>query len=280
MVFGLISTIIPVMISRGPLVILLMLVFRAAPAADAPRIMLDYELYAQGRYVYERNCIVCHGPRGDGQGEMSKTISPKPRSFREGMFKFRTTPWEKLPTEDDLRHTITGGLTGTAMGMFTQLQPDDVTAVIEYVKSFSRRWRKPENYAEPLTFPPPPGWLDDDQAAARHIAAGKVLFTNICATCHGPNADGKGPTAPMLKDIWGLPSVPSDLRQPHLRCGDGPADIFRVLTTGLNGTPMISQAQTLTEEQRWQVAAYIQSIRIEGPPLLNPSSPAVKTTAR
>ena len=84
----------------------------------------------------------------------------------------------------------------------------------------------------------------------------------------------------MLKDIWGLPSVPSDLRQPHLRCGDGPADIFRVLTTGLNGTPMISQAQTLTEEQRWQVAAYIQSIRIEGPPLLNPSSPAVKTTAR
>jgi mono/diheme cytochrome c family protein len=280
MAFGPVSTMILEMYSNGLSIALFMLLFRVATAADSPRLTLDFELYSQGRYVYERNCIVCHGPRGDGQGEMSKTISPKPRSFREGMFKFRTTPWGKLPTEDDLRHTITGGLTGTAMGMFTQLQPDDVTAVIEYVKSFSRRWRKPENYAEPLTFPPPPEWLDDDQAAARHIAAGKVLFTNICATCHGPNADGKGPTAPALKDIWGLPSVPSDLRQPHLRCGDGPADIFRVLTTGLNGTPMISQAQTLTEEQRWQVAAYIQSIRIEGPPLLNPSSPAVKTTAR
>lgn len=266
--------------SASPVVFLLMLSVAVAFSADAPRTTLDFELYAQGRYVYERNCIICHGARGDGQGEMSKTIMPKPRSFREGMFKFRSTPWDKLPTEDDLRRTITGGLTGTAMGMFTQLQSDDVTAVIEYVKSFSRRWRKPENYAEPLTFPPPPDWIGDRAKSAAHVSAGKVLFTNICSTCHGPNADGKGPTAPTLKDIWGLPSASSDLRQPHLRCGDGPADIFRVLTTGLNGTPMLSFAQVLTPEQRWQVAAFIASIRIDGPPLLNPSSPAAKVSGR
>ena len=41
---------------------------------------------------------------------------------------------------------------------------------------------------------------------------------------------------------------------------------------GLNGTPMISYAQTLTEQQRWQIIAYVMSKRIEGPPLLNPSS--------
>lgn len=269
----------PVMFSNRILPCLLVLACCHAPAADTPRLTLDFELYAQGRYVYERNCIVCHGPRGDGQGEMSKTLAPRPRSFREGMFKFRTTPWEKLPTDDDLRRTITGGLTGTAMGMFTHLQPDDVTAVIEYLKSFSRRWRKLENHAEPLAFPTPPAWLTDKQACEPHIAAGKVLFGNICASCHGPKGDGKGPAAPTLKDIWGLPSVPSDLRQEHLRCGDGPEDIFRVLTTGLNGTPMISQAQTLTEQQRWQVIAYIQSIRVETPPLLNPSSPAARATA-
>ena len=280
MVFGEVVAIFMVNMFRGAFVFPLMLLLSGAPAADAPRTALDFELYAQGRYVYERNCIICHGPRGDGQGELSKTLTPKPRSFREGMFKFRTTAWDKLPTEDDLRRTITGGLSGTAMGMFTQLQPDDVTAVIEYVKSFSRRWRKPANYAEPLKFPPPPAWLGDEKLRAPHAAAGKVLFTNICATCHGPAADGKGPTAPLLKDIWGLPATPSDLRQPHLRCGDDPADIYRVLTTGMSGTPMISFAQTLTAEQRWQIPAYITSIRIEGQPVLNPSSPADRVSGR
>jgi hypothetical protein len=41
----------------------------------------------------------------------------------------------------------------------------------------------------------------------------------------------------------------------------GWGDVFRVLATGLNGTPTDSLAQTLTEEQRWQVAAYVVSIR-------------------
>ncbi len=243
-----------------------------SPSAWAQSPEPSFETYAHGRYVYERNCIICHGKRGDGKGELSETIIPKPRSFREGMFKFRSTPWEKMPTDADLRRTITGGLSGTAMGMFSALQPDDVTAVLEYVKSFSRRWRAPENYAESLKFPVPPVWLKDQQALPPRIAAGKVLFANVCTTCHGPEADGKGPLAPTLKDVWGLPALPSDLRQPHLRCGDGPADIYRVLTTGMNGTPMISYAETLTEEQRWQVIAYIISIRVEGPKLLNPSS--------
>ena len=112
----------------------------AAADAVAP---LDFNLYMQGKYVYERNCIVCHGQRGDGNGELSPTLKPKPRSFREGMFKFRTTPLGALPTDDDLRHTIRHGLSGTAMGMFTQFTDEEVNSVITYVKSFSRRWRKP-----------------------------------------------------------------------------------------------------------------------------------------
>lgn len=259
------------MFNKLSLILPLLLVW-LAPSVWAQSPEPSFEVYAHGRYVYERNCIICHGKRGDGKGELSETILPKPRSFREGLFKFRSTPWEKLPTDADLRRTITGGLSGTAMGMFSQLQPDDVTAVMEYVKAFSRRWRAPENYAEPLMFPEPPVWIKAKLAPAPQIAAGKVLFTNVCATCHGPEADGKGPTAPTLKDVWGMQAVPSDLRQPHLRCGDGPADIYRVLTTGMNGTPMISYAETLTEEQRWQVIAYIISIRVEGPRLLNPSS--------
>lgn len=228
------------------------------PASPAP---LDFNLYMQGRHVYERNCVICHGERGDGKGEFSASLRPRPRSFREGMFKFRSTPPGALPTDDDLRRTITGGLSGTAMGMFKQLSAHDVDAVITYVKSFSRRWRKPENYAPPLKLAPPPAWFNDAAGLKTHAASGGRLFAANCAACHGAKADGKGPAAIVLQDIWGHPAAPSDLRQPHLRCGDTPADIYRVLTTGLNGTAMVSFDTVLTPAQRWDIAAYVLSLR-------------------
>lgn len=231
-------------------------------------VALDFNLYMQGKYVYERNCLVCHGPRGDGNGELSPTLKPKPRSFREGMFKFRTTPYGMLPTDADLRRTITHGLSGTAMGMFSHLQAEEVDAVIAYVKSFSRRWKKVENYAPAMKFPPPPEWFKGAEELKTHALAGQKLFATTCTACHGEKADGKGVAAISLKDIWGMPAAPVDLRQAHLRCGDAPEDLFRVLTTGLNGTPMVSFDATLSEAQRWDIIAYILSIRLPSGPVL------------
>ena len=243
-------------------VVLLLIALASAAGAQEPLVYKpDFLVFAEGREVFERNCVLCHGARGDGNGELSKGLIPKPRSFREGLFKFRTTPWDKLPADADLKRTITGGLSGTAMGMFTQLRPDEVSAVIEYIKSFSRRWRKSESYARPLEPGLPPAWLAEAPLRAKHVQSGQRQFAATCAACHGSNADGKSALAASLLDVWKMPSIPSDLRQPHLRCGDLPADIFRVLSTGLNGTPMISFDSALTVEQRWEIAAYIVSLR-------------------
>ncbi|MEI7819628.1 MAG: c-type cytochrome [Verrucomicrobiota bacterium] len=234
---------------------------------------MNYSLYEQGRYVYQQNCLICHGDRGDGNGEMAKDLPVKPRSFREGFFKFRSTPYDKLPTDDDLRRTITGGLSGTTMGMYNQLGEKNLDAVIEYLKSFSRRWRKADNYAAAIEFPAPPAWLADAGARAEHAEKGRVIFSAMCAGCHGPAGDGNGPAAQALKDAWGQSVTPADLRQPHLRCGDGPADIFRILTTGMSGTPMVSFAGALGVPQRWDVVAYVLSLRpdnLQQPTARNP----------
>ena len=241
---------------------LLLLFFAAASNLFSQSGRLDMNRYAEGKFVYERNCIVCHGARGNGQGELGVKLHPRPRSFREGMFKFRSTPTGALPTEADLVRTIRGGLSGTDMGMFTHLRDNEVRAVIEYIKSFSRRWRKVENYARPMVLPDPPVWLDDPTALKTHAEAGKPLFLNSCAACHGPEADGNGVASAGLKDLWDQPTKPSDLRQPHLRCGSAPADIYRVLATGLNGTPMVSFENTLTPEQRWDIIAYILTLKL------------------
>src|SRR4051812_45072758 len=116
---------------------------------------------SQGRFVYMQNCVPCHGFRGDGKGEMGLTLKPPPRDFGAGVFKYRSTPSGSLPTNDDLARTVRKGLPDTAMPAFTALSARDVSAVIEYVKTFSTRWRNPQNYAAPVPIAKRPVWFDD-----------------------------------------------------------------------------------------------------------------------
>jgi mono/diheme cytochrome c family protein len=129
-----------------------------------------------------------------------------------------------------------------------------------------------------MTFPAEPEWFKEAASKATHAATGKALFQTNCSACHGPAADGQGPAVPALKDIWEQPARPSDLRQPHLRCGDRPQDIYRVLTTGLNGTPMVSFDATLTPEQRWDIIAYLFTLKLPDVPTLGNAPPRELTS--
>ncbi len=222
----------------------------------------DESFYAMGRYVYERNCLVCHGQWGDGDGEMAKGMVPKPRKFSTGIFKYRTTPAGALPTNEDLIRTVRGGRANTSMPYFTQLSDREVRAVVEFIKFFSPKWLKPENYAAPVTLPEPPAWMAKESDSGAHAVKGRATYALACVACHGERADGKGLAIAELKDAWGDPAMPADLRRPAFRNGRAPADIFRVLTLGIHGTPMASFSEALTAEQRWELAAFIGTLRM------------------
>lgn len=221
----------------------------------------DETLIPQGRFVYERNCAVCHGKYGDGRGEMGLTVKPRPRNFNKAVFKFRSTPPGFLPTDDDLAHTIRQGLSGTAMPTFQNLSDRDVAAVAQYVKTFSSKWTKPANYAAPMPLPDEPAWFDQPKEVSSQADRGGMLYLQACAACHGEQGDGHGPSAATLVDAWDEPAPPIDLRQPAIRSGPGRRDIFRALTTGLDGTPMPSFRETFSEEQRWQLVAFLERLR-------------------
>ena len=231
------------------------------PAGFAPP---DESLFAAGRFVYERNCVMCHGRWGDGDGEMGRTVVPKPRKFTTGIFKYRSTPPGFLPTTDDLMRTVRGGRSNTAMPFFSHLSEREIRAVVEYVKSFSSKWRKPANHAPPVPLPPAPDWLADPAAAGPRIAKGQAAYAAFCVACHGENADGKGPASAELRDAWDDPCPPIDLRLPAYRNGRSAGDIFRVLTLGINGTPMPTFGEALSEAQRWELAAYLLTLRPPG----------------
>lgn len=209
---------------------------------------------ARGRYLYLTQCAVCHGERGDGQGLGAARLQIKPRDFTSGLFKFRSTPSGALPLDRDLYRVLNEGVRGTGMIPQTQLSADDRWAVIQYLKGFSTRFVR-ENPAEPVRLPPPPV----DLRAKR--ARGRQLYVDAgCVQCHGVDGQGNGPSSRELQDAWGHPIRPTDLTQRPLKGGSSPTDLYRTLSTGLNGTPMPSYHDVLTEEELWALVAYVDSL--------------------
>ncbi len=245
----------------------------AGPGTNAPAGRVpdpDRELVLQGRYVYERNCQACHGRWGDGRGELARDMFPKPRRLTAGIFKYHTSPPGKLPTDADLERILRGGLAGTSMPAFVAMPDRDVRAAIAYVKTLSSRWHWATNHAPSMELPPVPGWMNGDSERVPHAASGAGHFAVLCAPCHGPAADGKGPDAARLVDQWDQPAPPADLRQPSARSGPGPKDLYRAILNGIDGTPMASFAATTTEEQRWDLVAFILRRREEFAKASNP----------
>ena len=89
--------------------------------------------------MYRELCILCHGISGNGLGATSRLLNPYPRDFRQGKFKFKSTPTGTRPTRDDLRKTLLNGIPGTSMPTFALLPEEDLEAVLDYVLYLSIR---------------------------------------------------------------------------------------------------------------------------------------------
>jgi len=209
----------------------------------------------RGKALYERYCVSCHGPNGDGRGESAPYLDPKPRDFTKAMFKCRSTPSGTLPLDSDLYDTISRGVHASGMPSWKPLLRQERVNLIAYIKTFSSAFQE-EKPGTPVEIPPEP------PSSVESIQRGAQVFESMnCWSCHGKDGRGHGPSAATLTDSKGYPITPFDFTTgSRFKCGETDRDMFRDLITGLDGTPMPSFASATTPDQRWDVVHYLRSL--------------------
>ena len=89
------------------------------------------------------------------------------------------------------------------------------------------------------------------------FASGKKIYDENCAQCHGVSGKGDGPGRESMNPKT---PPPANFTDPERIGGLSPFKAFNAASFGIEGTAMASFA-ALSDEQRWQVAFYIFSLR-------------------
>lgn len=128
---------------------------KAAPPKHFPKERPDF---AQGKVIYEKHCVNCHGQRGQGDGPVAKSFDPRPTDLTTPNFIARHAP-------SDLYASITDGLRKMP-GFKSTLSDEERWNVFYYTRFFP--------------------------VSADALSAGKSLYKKHCVTCHGETGKGDG----------------------------------------------------------------------------------------
>lgn len=220
------------------------------------------EVLDEGKRIFTRECLVCHGPAGTGDGPYREGLQPPPPDFSDGSYGTLQNP---TYTDADYFWRISEGLPWSAMPAWKlQYSDDDRWKLVHYIRAMFTQTEAPP--------PPPPAGQDfqfPDIFKSEQIPdgasyeRGKTTFLTLCADCHGLAGDGKGWDGQYLNP------KPRDFRQMAGKPMDAAAQsqALAKVTFGIQDTAMPSWGEFLPEDQRWDAITFIMGSFMVGKPV-------------
>jgi mono/diheme cytochrome c family protein len=123
---------------------------QGAPAFAEPMTLggreVSPEVLNHGRDLYRQHCVSCHGDAGAGDGPAARNLKFAPADFQKGEFSFVATG--QLPSHDALIQHIQTGAPDRGMPSWKGMRLEDLSALADYIKTFSPRWSSPSSNHE------------------------------------------------------------------------------------------------------------------------------------
>ncbi len=107
---------------------------QAKPAASAKPAAATAESIANGAALFKRQCVMCHGATGAGDGAAAKTLKGKlpPLNDKATMSKL---------TDEQIHEAITNGKKteiGNMPALGKRLKPEEITDIVNYARTLAK----------------------------------------------------------------------------------------------------------------------------------------------
>jgi len=175
---------------------------------------------AIGAILYKANCVTCHGV--DGAGDLAPSIA--------------TSEFLSLVDDRYLYDALAQGRSGTGMPAWRHFTDEDMASLVLFINT----WRQGPRKDLPSAI------------ASGDWDAGRILYDQTCASCHGPAGEG---------------AIGPQLRNPEFLAQTTDAMLQQWIAHGKSGTPMLGFLRgeqgmvDLSVHQINSVVAYVRSLQ-------------------
>jgi len=218
---------------------------------------LTVDVLDQGKAIFIRECLVCHGDAGRGEGPYRRWLQPGPPDFGDGSYGDYA--------DADYFWRISEGVPWTAMPAWKAQYPEeDRWSLVHYIRAmFTQTEDRPPAPPQGQDFSFP----DVYRTSARFpegVSAerGGRIFVVNCAHCHGLAGDGGGWYGQYLNP------PPFDFRQMAGKpmSPEAQGEHLAKVTFGIQDTAMPAWGEFLPEDQRWDAIRFLMDAFVTGKP--------------
>jgi mono/diheme cytochrome c family protein len=213
------------------------------------------ETLEEGKRIFTRECVVCHGDAGRGHGPFQGGLEPPPPDFSSVSYQYFS--------EDFYFWNISEGVPWTAMPPWKLVYGEEQRwELVRYLRTvFAQADSLPSLSSSQGRYLFPEIYQDMTAPTSASFQRGRATFLERCAHCHGVAGDGSGADGSYLKPP---PSNLQLLQYIAPKTDHFPGRLMSMVSFGLRNSAMPSWGEILPMGERYDLLAFLTGAFVDG----------------